>query len=65
VALPALVGTSTDAAQGALQAAGFIPNVIAQGSGSSTVGTVTAQQPPAGTVARPGTVVTLSVTGGG
>lgn len=65
VALPALVGTPTGAAQNALQAVGFIPNVIAQGSGSSAGGAVTAQEPPAGTVARPGTVVTLTVTGGG
>jgi beta-lactam-binding protein with PASTA domain len=59
VAVPDLAGRTPDAATAALNVAGFTPNVIYRGSGS-----VTAQDPPAGTVARPPAVVTVTVGGG-
>lgn len=61
VALPALTGQSADAATSALDGLGFVPNVIRRGSGA----TVTSQDPPAGTMLRPGAVVTVSVGSGG
>lgn len=62
VAVPALVGQTADAASGALTAIGLVPNVILAGPGT---GPVTAQDPVAATVLRPGSVVTLSVGSGG
>jgi eukaryotic-like serine/threonine-protein kinase len=58
VPLPNLVGSTADAAGAALTAAGFVPNVVYQGSG-----TVATQQPVAGTPARPGSVVTVTIGG--
>lgn len=62
VALPDLTGATATAASATLTAAGFLPNVIFQGAGS---GSVTSQVPPAGTVARPGIAVTVTIGAGG
>ncbi len=59
VAVPNVVGGTSDAATAALGGLGFVPNVIVV-SGTA----VTSQNPPAGAVARPGTVVTAVVGGG-
>jgi beta-lactam-binding protein with PASTA domain len=58
VPLPDLVGSTADAAGAALTAAGFVPNIVYQGSGA-----VATQQPAAGTPARPGSVVTVTIGG--
>jgi eukaryotic-like serine/threonine-protein kinase len=59
LAVPDLTGQTPDAATAALNAAGFTPNVIYKRSGK-----VASQDPPAGTVARPPAVVTVTVGGG-
>ena len=61
VALGDLVGSTAESASAALTGAGFIPNVIAQGAGT---GTVASQVPVAGTVLRPGAVVTITLGAG-
>jgi serine/threonine-protein kinase len=58
VAVPNVVGAAPDAAAAALSGLGLVPNVI-----SNTGAVVTAQNPPAGAAARPGTVVTAMVGG--
>lgn len=60
VAVPDVVGQSGDAAAGAIRQLGLVPNVIRR-SGTQ----VTAQDPSATTMLRPGAVVTLSVGPGG
>lgn len=62
VAVPELVGQTTDAASAALTALGLVPNVILNGAGT---GPVTAQDPAPTTTLRPGSIVTLQVVPGG
>lgn len=58
VPLPGVVGRSGRDAAAALAAAGFVTNLVGTGSED---GTVTVQDPAAGTVTRPGQIVTITV----
>ena len=55
IAVPNVVGSTSDAASATLGGLGFVPNVILQGGRA-----VTAQTPAAGATARPGSVVTVT-----
>jgi len=60
-AVPSVVGQTEEVARGALSAAGFQANVVYQESETVPQGVVLEQDPPAGTNAEKGAVVTLVV----
>ncbi len=65
VQVPGVVGQQATAAQNALQTAGFNPVEKTDQNSTQPAGTVTRQSPSAGTLANPGSTVTIYVSGGG
>ena len=58
VAVPPVVGSTGPAAREALDSAGFVPNLVSE-DGVGVDGPVVSQEPAAGTLLRPGSVVTV------
>jgi serine/threonine protein kinase len=65
VTVPSLVGQNVSQAQTALTTAGLTPSVRTNPNSTAAAGTVIKENPPGGSSVKPGSTVTLVVSGGG
>jgi len=65
VKVPSLVNQNVTQAQNALTSAGLTPSVRTNSNATQPAGTVIKQHPAAGTLVKPGSTVTIVVSGGG